>query len=137
MCPAETIVTRPYACAHWIGAVRSSAALRIDEQSRDPITLDSLAKDAGLSAYHFLRVFRRALGITPHQFLIRTRLRHAARLLSTGDQSITEIALEVGFGDISNFVRSFHRAAGVSPTMFRRTALAERKILQERLTTGL
>ena len=85
---------------------------------------------AGVSAYHFLRSFARVLGVTPHQYLVRSRLRHAARLLAERDRPITDIAFAVGFADLSNFVRSFRRAAGVSPRGFRRAA---RKIRQDRL----
>ena len=60
-------------------------------------------------------------------------MRHAARLLADRDLSVTEIAYEVGFGDLSNFVRTFGRAAGMSPSKFRRASKGERKILQERL----
>jgi len=74
------------------------------------------------------------LGVTPHQYLVRSRLRRAARLLAADGASITQIAYDVGFGDLSNFVRSFHRAAGVSPRRFRDAAKKERKILQERLS---
>ena len=56
------------------------------------------------------------LGVTPHQYLVRSRLRHAARLLADDGISVTDVAYDVGFGDLSNFVRTFHRAAGVSPT---------------------
>ena len=98
------------------------AALWIDMNTREPIDLDDAASVVGLSPFHFLRLFKRVLGVTPHQYLVRSRLRHAARLLSEGKQSITEIAFDVGFGDLSNFVRSFHRAAGVSPRDFRRAA---------------
>ena len=71
--------------------------------------------------------------MTPHQYLVRSRLRRAARLLADGARSITDVALDVGFADLSNFVRTFHRAAGVSPGRFRRAARGDRKILQERL----
>jgi len=64
---------------------------------------------------------------------VRTRLRRAARLLAEGDSPVTEVALDSGFADLSNFVRSFHRAAGTSPREFRRAARGERKILQERI----
>ena len=66
-----------------------------------------------ISPFHFLRLFTDVLGVTPHQYLVRSRLRHAARLLADDDSPITEIAYDVGFGDLSNFVRTFHRAAGV------------------------
>jgi len=53
--------------------------------------------------------------------------------LAESGRSITDIALDAGFNDLSNFVRSFHRAAGMSPRKFRRAAAGDRKILQERL----
>lgn len=109
------------------------AALWLDACSHQPIDLDAAAQQAGLSPFHFLRLFSRVLGVTPHQYLVRSRLRHAARLLSDDTRSITDIAFDVGFGDLSNFVRTFHRAAGVSPRRFRQIARGERKILQERL----
>jgi AraC-like DNA-binding protein len=65
-----------------------------------------------LSPFHFLRLFSRALGVTPHQYLVRARLRRAARLLAERERRITDVALDVGFADLSNFVRTFHRAAG-------------------------
>ncbi|MCW5657353.1 MAG: helix-turn-helix transcriptional regulator [Burkholderiaceae bacterium] len=109
------------------------SALWIDAHADQPIDLHTLARRCGLSAYHFLRVFAAALGVTPHQYLVRSRLRHAARRLVEGDQPITEVALDCGFADLSNFVRSFRRAAGTSPRGFRRAAQADRKIFQERL----
>jgi AraC family transcriptional regulator len=109
------------------------AALRIDAHSHEPIDLESTAKDAGLSPFHFLRLFARVLGVTPHQYLIRSRLRHAARLLADDARSITDIAFDVGFGDLSNFVRTFHRAAGVSPRGYRRATKGDRKFFQDRL----
>jgi AraC family transcriptional regulator len=110
------------------------AALWIDANSYEAIDLDSAAAIAGLSPFHFLRLFRRVLGVTPHQYLIRSRLRRAARLLADAERSVTDIAFDVGFGDLSNFVRSFHRAAGVSPREFRRAAKGDRKLREERLS---
>lgn len=106
------------------------AALWIDAHAGDPIDLETAARAAGLSPFHFLRLFAKVLGVTPHQYLIRTRLRRAARLLPDTTRSITDIAFDVGFGDLSNFVRTFRRAAGVSPRAFRQAARGERKILQ-------
>jgi AraC-like DNA-binding protein len=110
------------------------AALWIDAHSHESLDLESVAQEAGLSAFHFLRLFSKVLGVTPHQYLVRSRLRHAARLLSEDDRSITDVALDVGFADLSNFVRTFHRAAGVSPRGFRHAAQGRRKIFQDRLT---
>jgi AraC-like DNA-binding protein len=97
-------------------------ALWIDEHSAGDVDLASAARQAGLSAFHFLRLFSRVLGVTPHQYLVRCRLRRAARLLAAGAPCVTGVALDVGFGDLSNFVRTFRRAAGVSPRRFQALA---------------
>jgi AraC family transcriptional regulator len=106
------------------------AALWIDANAHEPIDLESAAREFGLSSFHFLRLFAKVLGVTPHQYLIRSRLRRAARLLADDTRSITEIALDVGFGDLSNFVRTFHRVAAVSPRSFRLAAKGDLEILQ-------
>ncbi|XXT21448.1 AraC family transcriptional regulator [Sorangium sp. So ce429] len=113
------------------------AALWVDAHAHEPIDLESAAREAGLSAFHFLRLFARVLGVTPHQYLVRARLRRAARLLAEDTRSITDIALDVGFGDLSNFVRTFHRAAGVSPRGFRKAARGDRKLFQDRLARAV
>jgi AraC-like DNA-binding protein len=109
------------------------AALWIDANSHRDIDLEDAAAQAGISPFHFLRLFTGVLGVTPHQYLVRSRLRHAARRLADDDSPITDIAYDVGFGDLSNFVRTFHRAAGVSPRRFREGSRGMRKIFQERL----
>jgi AraC-like DNA-binding protein len=109
-------------------------ALWIDAHSHQEIDLEQAARQADISLFHFLRLFAGVLGVTPHQYLVRSRLRHAARLLADHDRSITDVAYDVGFGDLSNFVRTFHRAAGVSPLKFRRASRGDRKIFQERLS---
>jgi AraC-like DNA-binding protein len=109
------------------------AALWIDAHSHQPIDLEQAARQADISPFHFLRLFAGVLGVTPHQYLVRSRLRHAARLLAYDDCAITEVAYNVGFGDLSNFVRTFHRAAGVSPLKFRQASRGDRKIFQERI----
>jgi AraC-like DNA-binding protein len=116
-------------------------ALWIDANSHHDIDLEDAAAQAGISAFHFLRLFTGVLGVTPHQYLLRSRLRHAAQRLAYDDSPITDIAYDVGFGDLSNFVRTFHRAAGASPLRFRQaskgtlkgTSKGMRKIFQERL----
>jgi AraC-like DNA-binding protein len=108
-------------------------ALWIDAHSHRKIDLEDAAREAGLSPFHFLRIFAAALGVTPHQYLVRSRLRHAARRLADDDSAVTEIAYDSGFADLSNFVRTFHRAAGVSPLKFRQASRGIRKIFQDRL----
>jgi AraC family transcriptional regulator len=109
------------------------AALWIDAHSHESIGLDAIARNAELSVFHFLRVFNRVFGVTPHQYLVRSRLRHAVRLLAEDTRAVTDVAFDVGFNDLSNFVRTFHRAAGISPARFRRSTRGERKIIQDRL----
>ena len=108
-------------------------ALWIDAHSHLQIDLEQAAATAEISPFHFLRLFANVLGVTPHQYLVRSRLRHAARLLADDDRAVTDVAYDVGFGDLSNFVRTFHRAAGVSPRKFREASRGMRKIFQERL----
>ena len=109
------------------------AALWIDAHAHEPIDLERAAKAAGSSPFHFLRTFSRVLGVTPHQYLVRSRLRRAARLLAEGGRPVTDVAYDVGFRDVSNFVRTFHRAARMSPLRFSRAAKTDRKIFQDRL----
>ena len=112
-------------------------ALWIDANSHRQIDLDDAAAQAELSPFHFLRLFSGVLGVTPHQYLVRSRLRHAARLLADDEKPVTDVAYDVGFGDLSNFVRTFHRAAGVSPRKFREASRGMRKIFQERFRPAL
>jgi AraC family transcriptional regulator len=117
-----------------VRAVR--AALWLEAHSHESVDLEQAAAEAGLSCFHFLRLFARVLGVTPYQYVVRSRLRNAARLLAADARSITDVAIDVGFADLSNFVRMFHRAAGVSPRGFRQAARGERKILGKRLAVG-
>jgi AraC family transcriptional regulator len=91
----------------------------IDAHADERVDLASMSAIAGLSSFHFLRVFTRVIGVTPHQYLIRARLRRAARLLAEPDRSVTDVASAAGFDDLSNFIRTFRRTAGVSPRRFR------------------
>jgi AraC family transcriptional regulator len=72
-----------------------------------------------LSRYHFLRAFKSVTGVTPHQWVLRARLRDAAQRLATSRSPVTEIALDAGFADLANFIRSFHAEYGVSPRRYR------------------
>jgi len=109
-------------------AVRT--ALWLDAHASEPLDLQAAARHGGLSAFHFLQLFARVIGVTPHQYLVRARLRRAAHLLAQDTRSIQDIAYEVGFGDLSNFVRTFRRAAGMSPRHFRQAAQRQRNFLQ-------
>lgn len=95
------------------------AAEWIDTHCTEEIDLAAGARNAGLSPFYFLRTFTAVLGVTPHQYLVQSRLRRAAHLLATSQAAVTDVALECGFGDLANFTRTFGRAAGRSPATFR------------------
>jgi len=99
---------------------RVSGAVRtIDDDPHEQLTLETLAGQSGLSPYHFLRTFERLTGVTPHQYVLRARLRKAALRLADGAERITDVAFDCGFGDISNFNRAFRGEFGASPRAFR------------------
>ena len=91
----------------------------IDRHPGAGLTLGSLAREAGLSLYHFLRTFQRLTGVTPHQYVLRARLREAAMRLAVEHARVIDIALDCGFGDVSNFNRAFRAEFGVSPRVYR------------------
>lgn len=85
----------------------------------EPCSLAALADLAGLSRWHFVRRFRQVAGQSPNQYLIHTRIRAAAERLLAGSGSISEIALDVGFNDISHFNASFRSVFACSPRAWR------------------
>jgi len=109
------------------------AALWINEHAHEPVDLAGTARLSGLSPFHFLRSFAKTIGVTPHQYLVRCRLQRAARLLAERERAVTDVAFDCGFNDLSNFIRTFRRAAGMPPRAFRRASKADRKKVQERL----
>jgi AraC family transcriptional regulator len=100
---------------------RVTRIVRMVERGPDArLTLGTLAREAGLSPYHFLRTFESLTGLTPHQYILRARLRHAATRLVVEPGLVLDIALDTGFGDVSNFNRAFRAEFGVSPRQYRR-----------------
>jgi AraC family transcriptional regulator len=106
------------------GAVgRVTSIVRAIEQHPDMrLTLSTLAREAKLSPYHLLRTFEQLTGVTPHQYILRARLRKAAVRVAEEPAKILDIALDCGFGDVSNFNRAFRAEFGLSPRAFRRRA---------------
>ena len=89
-------------------------------EAHHPIALADLAPDAAVSRYHFLRTFRQVVGLTPHQFILRTRLHNAAVELRRSTRPVLDVAMDVGFTDLSTFNRQFKTILGVTPTLYRR-----------------
>lgn len=87
----------------------------------DTLTIEAIAKEAGMSKYHFIRVFRRTMGVTPHQYVLQWRLAKAREDIERADAPIIKIASDLGFSDQSHFGRLFKRRYGVTPGHFART----------------
>jgi len=83
------------------------------------LSLTALAAHAGMDAYRFLRLFRRLIGMTPHQYVLHLRLCRAAEWLITRPDDISTIAFDAGFNDLSTFNHRFRRLMGVTPGAYR------------------
>lgn len=81
--------------------------------------LNELGETAGLSAFHFAKLFKQSTGASPHQYILQRRLERAKELLRKPTMSLSEIGLESGFADQSHFTNVFRRFAGVTPSKFR------------------
>ena len=90
-----------------------------DARYFEALSVDDLARAAGLSRAHFSREFRRAFGESPHAYLLTRRLERAAALLRNTDHSVAEICLAVGLRSVGSFTTSFKRAHGLSPEAYR------------------
>jgi AraC family transcriptional regulator len=99
---------------------RIAAVLRrIEAQADESLSVSELARGAAMSPYHFLRTFRAVVGMTPHQFILHTRLSRAAVRLRRTSESVSAIAFAADFGDLSTFNRRFQRIVGQSPSAYR------------------
>jgi AraC family transcriptional regulator len=85
----------------------------------EPITLDQLAVEAGISKYHFTRLFRQKTGQSPFRFLRETRLREGRKMLLTTNLSVGTIAMACGYSAASHFTTAFTHRHGTSPTDYR------------------
>jgi AraC family transcriptional regulator len=85
------------------------------------ISVSKLAEMVRLSPYHFSRAFKQTFGMPPHRYATSRRMEHAKTMLANGELSVTQIALEVGFGEISSFTAAFRKIAGQTPTRYRRS----------------
>lgn len=124
------------AWARWFSGLQSASWTRLEDEIRllrarafidrcfdRPLDLEAIARQAHFSRYHFLRAFRRAYAITPHQYLTQRRLDRARDLLEGSDLSVTEVCLAVGFQSLGSFSTLFRRHVGRSPADYRRTVV--------------
>ncbi|MEO1038429.1 MAG: AraC family transcriptional regulator [Pseudomonadota bacterium] len=117
----EYAFTRSFTARHY-KAVLDLVRERFSER----ITLDDMAAIAGLSPYHFARLFRTTIGEPPYQFVRRYRVEQAERLLAEPAMSMVEIALACGFSDQAHLSRTFKAITGRTPSQFRETLKQDR-----------
>jgi AraC family transcriptional regulator len=89
-----------------------------DNYGRD-LSLADLASVAGMSPFHFAREFKRTIGTTPHQYLIKFRIDRAKALLAESKIPLVEVGFRSGFSHQSHFTRLFHRVTGTTPHSYR------------------
>ncbi|MBI2769462.1 MAG: helix-turn-helix transcriptional regulator [Burkholderiales bacterium] len=129
---ATALVCRVLTRQARIGPTATAGALarvqqHIDTQLHAPLALEELAALAGMSLFHFCRVFRERLGATPHQYILSRRMEQAKRLLwsRAGDAgaggSIVDVAMACGFGSSSHFAAQFKRYTGQTPLQWQRS----------------
>ncbi|HLP75291.1 MAG TPA: helix-turn-helix domain-containing protein, partial [Candidatus Paceibacterota bacterium] len=100
--------------------LRSAEAIaHLESHFAEPLNLDRLAKIAHMSKRSFIRAFQAATGNSPIAYLIELRVRHASRLLRQTDDTVTEIAFQVGFNDSNYFARQFRSVTGLTPREYR------------------
>ncbi|MFB9731008.1 helix-turn-helix domain-containing protein [Ornithinimicrobium kibberense] len=97
----------------------------VDRHFREPLDLETLAAVAGLSTFHFLRLFRRAYGRTPGVYLSERRVERAQDLLRGANLTVTEVCHAVGFSSLGSFSTRFREITGESPSQFQRRYAAD------------
>jgi AraC-like DNA-binding protein len=88
------------------------------------LSIAEIARELGLSPFHFIRRFEAVFGVTPHQFRIERRIDRAKTLLASGQYSVTDVCLEVGFSSLGSFSALFARRVGETPSAYRRRVRA-------------
>jgi AraC-like DNA-binding protein len=96
----------------------------LHEVCERPLSIEEVAREAGISPFHFIRQFEAVFGLTPHQFRIRSRLDKARLLLALGHHSVTDVCMEVGFSSLGSFSDLFTRRVGETPSAYRRRVRA-------------
>lgn len=99
----------------------------LEDHFMETINLEGLAEQIAMSKFHFLRTFRAVVGRSPYQYLINLRLQRAAHQMINSVNSIADIALGCGFGDLSTFGLTFKRQYGETPSQFRAKYSLKRK----------
>jgi AraC-like DNA-binding protein len=102
-----------------LGTVENASTYILENFDQD-ISLQQLAKHCLVSPFHFSRIFKSIMNVSPHQYLTEVRLNHAKVLLTTTDQSITDIAFTCGFNSVEHFATAYRQRFAISPSNFRK-----------------
>src|SRR5262247_4286540 len=109
------------------GGLGSARLRRIKElvhaKMEDDLNLDEMAQSVGLSTAHFARMFRKSMGETPHQFVLRQRVERAKAMLRAADARVLDVAIACGFKTQQHFAQVFRGVCGISPTEYRQNVL--------------
>ena len=92
------------------------------EVPEQPLSIKDVAREVGMSPFHFIRQFDALFGLSPHQYRIHSRLDLAKRLLAAGEYSVTDVCMEVGFSSLGSFSDLFARRVGTPPSAYQRRA---------------
>ncbi len=87
-----------------------------------PLSIKDVAREIGMSPFHFIRQFEALFGLTPHQFRIQSRLDQAKELLAMGQRSVTDVCMEVGMSSLGSFSDLFARHVGETPSAYQHRA---------------
>ena len=93
----------------------------IDENHWQPLDLDTLAKDAGISKYHFAHMFKTVMGVSPYKYLTVRRIEEAKKILKTTDMSVYEVSMMVGFRNDCHFSRMFKSITNMTPIQYKKS----------------
>jgi AraC family transcriptional regulator len=118
---SRTVRAEPPTRGGLAGWQRRMVAQYIEENLSEQISLAELAERAQLSVFHFSRAFKQSFGMPPHRYHTSRRIERAKILLAKPNQSVTDIALDMGFSDTSSFTTKFRKSAGRTPTEYRRS----------------
>jgi AraC-like DNA-binding protein len=93
---------------------------RLRDWENEPLSVDAVARNSGLTRFHFIRLFKAIFGETPHQYRTRAQVEKAKHLLILSDLSVTDVCMAVGFSSLGSFSALFSRRVGMSPSEFQR-----------------
>lgn len=114
--PKEVIAKTPALPGNKLARVKDFVEAALDQD----LTLESMAREAGYSRAHFLRMFRESTGTTPHQYVMQRRIAQAENLLSEKEIGLAEIAFACGFSSQAHLTLAFKKQTGLTPAEYRR-----------------